>query len=105
MLAAAGMHALDHHVERLSEDHKRATTIAKALDGMSSFSVDMNTVQTNMVYVECTKPASEIASELQKNGVDVFDISPTQIRVVVHLHITDDDVNAFIGLCKRLFDS
>ncbi len=105
MLAAAGMHALDHHVERLAEDHQRATTIAKALDGMNAFSVDMSTVQTNMVYVECTKPAIEIASELQKNGVDVFDISPTHIRIVVHLHITDDDVNAFIALCKQLFDS
>ena len=105
MLAAAGMHALDHHVERLAEDHKRAITVAKALDAMKSFSVDMSTVQTNMVYVKCTSAASEVASELQKNGVDVFDISPTHIRVVTHLHITDEDIEAFIILCKRLFDS
>ena len=99
------MHALDHHVERLAEDHKRAITVAKALDAMKSFSVDMSTVQTNMVYVKCTSAASEVASELQKNGVDVFDISPTHIRVVTHLHITDEDIEAFIVLCKRLFDS
>ncbi|HJM54641.1 MAG TPA: GntG family PLP-dependent aldolase [Poseidonia sp.] len=103
MLAAAGMYALDHHIQRLSEDHKRATTIAQALDSMESFCVDMSTVQTNMVYVQCQRPANEVAFELQQNGVDVFDVSPTHIRIVVHLHITDEDIETFIGLCKRLF--
>lgn len=103
MLAAAGMYALDHHVLRLEEDHQRATTIAQALDSMDSFSVDMETVQTNMVYVQCLQPADEVALELQHNGVDVFDVSPTHIRIVVHLHITDEDVERFIDLCKRIF--
>lgn len=103
MLAAAGMHALDHHILRLEEDHQRATTIARALDSMESFSVDMETVQTNMVYVKCLQPADKVALELQNNGVDVFDISPTHIRIVVHLHITDEDIERFIDLCNRIF--
>ncbi|MDG1552162.1 MAG: hypothetical protein P8Q87_01415, partial [Candidatus Poseidonia sp.] len=76
---------------------------AQALDSMDSFSVDMETVQTNMVYVQCLQPADEVALELQHNGVDVFDVSPTHIRIVVHLHITDEDVERFIDLCKRIF--
>ena len=103
ILAAAGMHALDHHVHRLEEDHQRAKTIAQALDSMDAFSVDLTTVQTNMVYAQCARPADEVALELQHNGVDVFDISPTHIRIVVHLHITDEDVERFIDLCKRIF--
>jgi threonine aldolase len=70
---------------------------------MDAFSVDLTTVQTNMVYAQCARPADEVALELQHNGVDVFDISPTHIRIVVHLHITDEDVERFIDLCKRIF--
>lgn len=103
MLAAAAHHALDHHVNRLEDDHQRAKVLATQINALPSFNVDMSTVQTNMVYVTCDRPAAEVASTLAEHGVDVFDISPTQIRVVVHLHITDEDVKRFLTIMETAF--
>ena len=96
MLAAAGLHALDHHVERMEEDHSRAVRLAKAIDQVEGFSVDLTTVETNMVYFDSTKSASSIMDALAANGIDVLDIGPNSCRIVVHLHVTDDDVNKVI---------
>ena len=103
LLAAAGLHALDHHIDRLEDDHRRATTIATALNEFEEFTVDLSTVQTNMVYAQTQRPASEVAELLRSNGVDLFDIAPQRIRVVTHLHITDEDVEAFLEICRGLF--
>ena len=102
-LAAAAHHALDHHVDRLEEDHLRANNLAVRLNTLEGFTVDMSTVQTNMVYVTCERPAAEVAAVLAEHGVDVFDISPTQIRVVIHLHITDEDVERFFSVMQTAF--
>ena len=97
------MYALDHHVERLEEDHERARYIATELNALDAFSVDLDTVQTNMVYVECKQPASEVAEILASSGIDVFDISPTHVRIVIHLHITDEDVQRLLEVCASQF--
>lgn len=103
ILAAACLYALDHHVERLEEDHERARYIATELNALDAFSVDLGTVQTNMVYVECKQPASEVAEILASSGIDVFDISPTHVRIVIHLHITDEDVQRLLEVCASQF--
>ena len=103
LLAAAAHHALDHHVDRLADDHQRAHVLATRIDALESFHVDMSTVQTNMVYVTCERPAGEVATILASHGVDVFDISPTQIRLVVHLHITDEDVERVLSVMESAF--
>lgn len=101
MLAAACMHALDHHVERLSDDHRRAKTIATSLDALPEFSVDLDTVQTNMVYVTCRSSSAAVVSTLRQHGVDVLDTGPNRIRFVVHLHITDEDVERLLTICSQ----
>ena len=60
VLAAACLHALDHHVERLSEDHARARKVAEAINAMDNFSVDLGAVQSNLVYVNCNIPAADL---------------------------------------------
>lgn len=97
VLAAAGLHALDHHIERMKEDHVRALSVAEAINAMDKFSVDISTVQTNMVYVDCNMPASELAAGLAKHGIDLFDIREDAVRIVIHLHITDEDVERIIA--------
>lgn len=92
ILAAAGLHALALHIERLAEDHRRAREIAEAVDAMDGFSVNLDAVQTNMVYIDTEAPAVDIVTGLAEHGVDLFDIGPHSIRVVTHLHITDEDV-------------
>ena len=103
VLAAACLHALDHHVDRLEEDHERAHQIALMLNALPEFTVDLDTVQTNMVYAKTTRPAAEVVNHYGENGIDMFDLSENRIRVVVHLHITDEDVAKFTEVSQRLF--
>ena len=93
VLAAAGIYALDNNINRLSEDHARAREIASAVSKMDSYNVDLNQVQTNMVYVGCEKGDSEnLVSRLEDKGIKTLTIDDSTIRIVTHLHITDDDV-------------
>ena len=98
VLAAAGIYSLENNVHRLSEDHDRAMEIARALDEMDSYEVDLEQVQTNMVYVKCDKGgADSLISKLEKSGVQALTIDHSTIRIVTHLHITDDDVQRTIA--------
>ena len=98
VLAAAGIYSLENNVHRLSEDHDRAMEIARALDEMDSYEVDLEQVQTNMVYVKCDKGgADSLISRLEKCGVQALTIDHSTIRIVTHLHITDDDVQRTIA--------
>jgi threonine aldolase len=102
VLAAAALYALDNNVERLANDHTRAKEIALAITDMSNFTVDLNTVQTNMVYVDCKMPASELVASLAELGIDLFDTGANTVRVVTHLHITDEDVQRIISAFASL---
>ena len=101
LLAAGCLHALDHHVERLAEDHRRAKTIARMMDELPMFSVDMSSVQTNMVYAETTESAAEVVAKFAAQGIDMFDLADNRIRIVVHLHITDEDVAHFQAVLNQ----
>lgn len=98
IIAAAGLHALENHIDRLSEDHARARTLAEALESMSAFTVDLRQVQTNMVYVECEEGGAEdLVLRLSGHGVDTLTIDDSSIRAVTHLHITDADIERTIA--------
>jgi len=100
LLAAGCMFALDHHVERLAVDHRHARQVAEALNSMSAFSVDMESVQTNMVYVDTQWPAAEVVQSLRTNGVDVLDTGTHRFRIVFHLHISEQDVEHLLGVFR-----
>lgn len=95
ILAAAGLYALEHHVERLVEDHANARLLGEKLSDIDGLTVDLTRVQTNMVFCEVTKPgmnALTVMSRLREAGVWVNALSPTSIRSVCHLGVTRDDV-------------
>jgi len=102
VLAAAGIHALDNHIDRMEEDHIRARRLAEAIAVMDGFEVDMESVQTNMVYVTTKAPASKIVAGLAEHGIDLFDLTPNSLRIVIHLHITDEDVDRTIAAFAAL---
>jgi len=102
VIAAAALYALDNNIERLAKDHARAKRIALAITDMSKFTVDLNTVQTNMVYVDCKMPATELVNSLAELGIDLFDTGPNTVRIVTHLHITDEDVQRIISAFAAL---
>ena len=99
ILAAAGLHALDHHVERLADDHTRARRLAAALDAMDAYSVDLDAVETNMAYITTGdgRSAESVVAELATLGVDVLALGPATLRAVTHLHLSDDDIDRAIA--------
>jgi len=102
IIAAAGNYALDNNIARLSEDHTRARRLAEAIEQMPTFSVDLQQVQTNMVYIGCKEgQADDIVSRLSKEGVDALTIDDSSIRVVTHLHITDEDIDRAINAFEK----
>tara|TARA_B100001996_G_scaffold327237_1_gene274027 strand:+ start:2157 stop:3197 length:1041 start_codon:yes stop_codon:yes gene_type:complete len=102
IIAAGGLFALDHHIDRLAEDHTRARRLAEAVNAMDGFTVDLDSVQTNMVYIDGDLDAKEMMARLSKHGVDVLDVGPTAVRAVIHLHITDEDIDRTIAAFAAL---
>jgi threonine aldolase len=95
IVAAAGLYALEHHVERLAEDHANAQVLADRIGGLAGIDVDQERVQTNMVFFDVAgtgRSAAEIASHLGERGVLVGAVSGTEIRAVTHLDVTADQV-------------
>ena len=90
LLAAAGTYALDHHVERLTEDHARAKRLAQGFAEFASIDVDLNSVETNMVFLGVKDQAAwaQFADALGQKGYVVAGVA-NSVRMVCHLGITD----------------
>ena len=92
-----------NNIERLSEDHKRAKKFAQALNTISAFSVNVENVQSNIVFIGVEKGSTKrIIEELSKHGVGVLDTDESTIRAVFHLHITDEDLEKTIEVFKQI---
>ncbi len=100
ILAAAGLYALEHHVDRLDDDHRRAKAIALALQESSWAKVDMQGVQTNVIFF--TVPgfsANQIISQLAEVGILANNEGPV-VRLVTNLDISEEDTNVICSLLK-----
>ena len=95
ILAAAGLYALDHNVERLADDHAHARLLAEACG------VDPASVDTNIVVVP-RSDAGEFVAAARDAGVLVATVGPTAVRLVTHLDITRDDAEKAAAVLARL---
>ncbi len=102
ILAAAGIVALQTMVERLAEDHRRARRLAEAIAELPSFEVDMETVQTNIVYVRTTHPAQQIEVQLAAQGVLTLAIDPYRLRLVTHHDVNDAGIEYAIHAFQKI---
>ena len=96
LLAAAAMYALQHHVDRLSEDHAHARRLAEVLSSCPGVTVDMSRVQTNIVYFEVDAShgtAAEVCARLASEGVWMLAVGPRVIRAVTHLDVDASGVD------------
>lgn len=91
IVAAAGVYALDHNVERLADDHARARRLAESW-AAAGLSVDLELVQSNFVQLEVAN-IDEAKARIRDHGVLLSQTSPTRLRAVTHLDITDDDID------------
>ncbi|MFI7589453.1 threonine aldolase family protein [Spongisporangium articulatum] len=94
VLAAAGLHALDHHVERLADDHARARRIATAVAAAAPQVVDPADVETNIVVLDLPgavgeSPAADVVRLAAERGVRVGALGTRTVRVVTHLDVDD----------------
>jgi len=101
IVAAAGVHALDHHVERLADDHARARRLAEGLHA-AGVPVRPEDVETNFVQVDVGAldlERDEALARLKEVGVGLSaTIHPGRVRAVMHLGVSDDDVERAIEL-------
>ena len=104
IVAAAGVYALDHHVDRLAEDHARARRLAEGWHA-AGLPVDLDQVQTNFVQVDVGAIGlgrDEALASLRAAGVGLSStIHPTVLRAVTHLDVGDDDIQRAIELAPR----
>ena len=103
VIAATGLYALENNVDRLQEDHRRARRLAEALNEMPAFSIDIDTVQSNIVFIGTDKgKTQEVISALSEQGVEILDIDDSTVRAVFHLHITDEDLEKAIEAFRHV---
>lgn len=102
-MAAAGIYALNHHVDRLAIDHTHARRIGTALE-KKGFVVNMMPIETNIIIVDIDPalPAKTLAQRLRELDILVIAISPTQVRFVTHLDITPAMVEQTIAAIEQL---
>ena len=102
-MAAAGIYALQNHIDRLAEDHEHASSIAAALS-KKNFTDTILPVETNIIIFS-VKPAysnQDIVQKMRSENILLLAISPTQIRMVVHLDITTQMVGHIIKVINKL---
>jgi threonine aldolase len=86
IVAAAGLYALDHHVERLAEDHANARVLADGLASVPAVDLDADRVETNIVIFEVAD-APALTGTLWEAGVEVTPLGPRRVRMVTHLGV------------------
>lgn len=97
VLAAAAAHALDHHIERLADDHARARRLAEGLQGLPGVSVQ--SPQTNMVFIDLPRErAAAVVATLRERGVLATGLY--QLRLVTHLDVDDAGVDHAIAVLR-----
>jgi threonine aldolase len=91
IVAAAALYALDHHVERLADDHRHARLVAEAVADTPGFRLDPPGVETNLVWFQVDPDlgsAPDVAAALKQRGVLVQPAGPQTIRACTHLDVS-----------------
>ena len=107
ILAACGIVSLERMVDRLAEDHANARLLAEGLAQIEGITVDLDVVQTNLVYFETAGAgiaAATLESRLEQQGVSVIAVGPTTVRVVTHKDVSRQDCVAALEIITRTLD-
>jgi threonine aldolase len=106
IIAAAGIFALDHHIERLREDHQNAKRLAVSLKELKGVSIDPKHVETNIVIFDVADTgmaATQVAEAMKKEGILIHAFGKMQIRLVTHLDVTADDIEKALKAFGKVF--
>ena len=92
ILAAAGLYALDHNLDRLKDDHYHARKLSESIQRLNGLHISMDTVESNMVYVQTEESADKWKQQLEEHGVLCFALGENTLRLLTHLHIDEEQV-------------
>jgi threonine aldolase len=103
ILAAACLHALDHHVARLADDHARAKRLADGLGGLPG--VQIVAPDTNIVFLDLAPPAPEaraVVDAMAERGVRVSAYGPRRVRAIAHLDVDDAGIERAVEAFREV---
>jgi threonine aldolase len=104
ILAAAGIHALRHNVDRLADDHANAAVLVAALRGAPGVRVVDVAVPTNMVFFDTDAPAAEVVAAAAREGVLIHDAGEHRVRCVTHRDLDAAAVRRAAEVLSSLFE-
>jgi threonine aldolase len=97
LLAAAAEYAVEYHFPLLKEDHRRARELAGAVSRNPAFSIDLDTIETNIVLFDVTNgTAEEVLKSFNESGVGMIPFGPKTIRATFHFQVGDEDLEKVI---------
>jgi len=105
IIAAGGVFALRHHVERLADDHAHAKRLAEGLAALPGIKLDPATVETNLVFFDLTGSldASTAVERMLAHGVRMGALGPRTIRAVTHLDVSAHGIERALDAARRVF--
>jgi threonine aldolase len=105
IIAAGALYALEHHRDRLAEDHANARTLAAGLADLPTVEIDRKSVETNLVFFRSlTMPAKILAEKLNAAGVRLLAVGAQTLRAVTHLNISRKDIRTSVEILRQILD-
>lgn len=104
ILAAGALYALEHHIDRLSEDHEKAQLLATAIRQSDGLSLQSEQVDTNIVFFDVDSSlgtADEFCDRLKQQGVRMLPLKQNSVRAVTHLDVSSDDIKEVARLLEE----
>jgi threonine aldolase len=105
ILAAAGIYALEHNVERLAEDHLNAKRLARGIAEIDGLDIDVNTVQTNILYFGVRQSGLTVpilVERLKAEGVLMLGTGLNNIRAVTHLDVSKEGIDRAVEVLRKV---
>lgn len=105
IVAAAALHALDHHVDRLAEDHAHAKRLAEGIAAIDGIRADPESVETNLVYFDIDPEwgdALTFSQRLEDQQVKMYDLGPHRLRACTHLDIDSSHVDLAVEIIRKV---
>ena len=104
IVAAAAIHALEHHVDRLQDDHDNAKQLAEGLESIEGIHCDVATVESNLVFFEIDGShgtAVQLSAALKEQGVLILPMGGQRMRAVTHLDVDNADILRAIAVVRE----
>jgi threonine aldolase len=100
IIAAGALYAVEHNIERLADDHANARHLAAALAALPGISIDVSSVETNIVILDIDArlgTAAAFLAQMKERGVWMLPLGPQRVRAVTHLDVSRVQIDRAIG--------